>query len=69
MSKQQILEEIKAVCYKGLKDYEIPSYYEIIDTIPYTDNNKQDFRKLETIGNEIVENQNLNNHNKVLKRI
>lgn len=68
MNQQQILEEIKAVCYKGLKDYEIPSYYEIIDTIPYTDNNKQDFRKLETIGNEIVENQNLDNHNKVLKR-
>lgn len=55
--EQQIKEEIKERCIKGLKNYEIPSYFEIIDSIPYTQNNKQDFRKLEQLGNDLIDNQ------------
>lgn len=49
-----IIEELKLLCEKELKDYEIPAYFSIITEIPYTQNNKQDFRKLEQIGNEKV---------------
>jgi len=52
---EKILEEIKFLCEKQLKDYEIPAYFELISEIPYTNNNKQDYRKLETIGNEKIE--------------
>lgn len=50
------LDLIRQVCEQELPDYEVPSYYQIIDKIPYTQNNKQDFRKLEEIGNEYVIN-------------
>lgn len=42
-------------CKQELPDYEVPSYVEIIEKIPYTQNNKYDFVKLENIGNQIVE--------------
>ena len=42
-------------CKQELPDYEVPSYVEIIEKIPYTQNNKYDFVKLENIGNHIVE--------------
>ncbi len=42
-------------CKQELPDYEVPSYVEMIEKIPYTKNNKQDFIKLENIGNQIVE--------------
>lgn len=57
-------EEIKERCEKGLKNYEIPSYFEIIDSIPYTPNNKQDFRKLEQIGNDLIGEQSQNEDSK-----
>ena len=68
-NKNQILEEIKEICKKGLKDYEFPTYFEFIDAIPYTANNKQDFRKLENLGNELIENKNsFGKSPKVLKK-
>ena len=52
-------EEAKKIvfekCKQELPDYEVPSYVEIIEKIPYTQNNKYDFVKLENIGNQIVE--------------
>lgn len=42
-------------CEQELPDYEVPSYVEMIEKIPYTQNNKHDFVKLENIGNHIVE--------------
>ena len=55
--ENDVIEELKLICEKELKDYEIPVYFSIISEIPYTQNNKQDFRKLEQIGNEQVEKQ------------
>ncbi|MDD4808815.1 MAG: class I adenylate-forming enzyme family protein [Bacilli bacterium] len=49
-----IEEELKLKCEAELKDYEQPKYIYFVDEIPYTPNNKQDFRKLEELGNEIV---------------
>ncbi len=55
-----LIEEIKKACEKALKENEVPKYYQIIDKIPYTPNNKPDHRGLEKIGNEIVEKLNEN---------
>lgn len=49
-----VIEVIKEKCAQELPDYEIPSYFEEIDKIPYTPNEKRDFRALEDLGNEIV---------------
>ncbi len=51
-------ELIKEKCEDDLPDYEVPSYFEKIDKIPYTPNDKQDFRLLESMGNEIVKRNN-----------
>ena len=48
---------IQSKCEEELPDYEVPSYYEEIEKIPYTPNDKQDFRYLENLGNEIVKNK------------
>lgn len=48
---------IQSKCEEELPDYEVPSYYEEIEKIPYTPNDKQDFRFLENLGNEIVKNK------------
>ncbi|MDD4796102.1 MAG: class I adenylate-forming enzyme family protein [Bacilli bacterium] len=49
-----LLTQIEAYCQKKLPDYEIPSYFKEIEKIPYTSNNKQDFKLLEELGNEYV---------------
>ena len=52
-----LIEEIKALCEANLKDYEVPVYYDSLESIPYTPNNKVDFKLLEKIGNEAVLNK------------
>ncbi len=51
-------EELKRIiiekCYKELKTYEVPKHIVIADALPYTDNKKYDFKKLEERGNEYV---------------
>lgn len=47
-------EKIRKKCIEDLPDYEVPTYFEIIDKIPYTPNDKQDFRRLEDLANEYV---------------
>lgn len=54
-------------CFENLKEYEVPKYIQIVDKIPYTDNGKYDFVKLENIGNEFVEEQNNIKVNKKMK--
>ncbi|MDD2208821.1 MAG: AMP-binding protein [Bacilli bacterium] len=49
-----LLPKIEKICEEELPDYEIPSYFREIDKIPYTSNNKQDFRLLEEMGNNFV---------------
>ncbi len=56
----QIEEEIKLLCGTSLKENMIPKYYSFIDSVPYTDNNKYDFRKLEELGENFVENNKAN---------
>lgn len=53
---EEIKKQIINKCTEELPDYEVPTYFEQIDKIPYTPNDKQDFLLLEKIGNEIVEN-------------
>ena len=50
----KVKEEIITKCIEELPDYEVPSYFEQIDKIPYTPNDKQDFLLLEKMGNDIV---------------
>lgn len=52
-----VYEDIQKKCSEELPKYELPSYFEQIEEIPYTQNGKHDFRKLEEIGKEIVEKQ------------
>lgn len=49
-----VYEDIEKKCMEELPDYEVPSYYEQIDEMPYTPNGKHDFRKLEELGNSIA---------------
>ena len=50
-----VYEDIQKKCAEELPDYEIPSYFEQIDEIPYTGNGKHDFRKLEELGTNLVD--------------
>lgn len=66
ISINDVYDDIKKVCERELPDYEVPSYFEQIEQIPYTSNGKHDFRKLEEIGNNIVKN---NKSSILLKKI
>ena len=52
---KDIENDLLVYCQKELKEYEIPKYFRFIDAMPYTQNNKYDFVKLETLGNEYVD--------------
>ena len=56
---EDVSEKIKQKCIEDLPDYEVPTYFEYIETIPYTPNNKQDFKLLENLGNEKVKELNI----------
>ena len=56
--KSTVKAELEAFCNKELKEYEIPKYFMFVDELPYTQNGKYDFRKLETQGNEYVDSLN-----------
>lgn len=57
LSFDDVKDRIKEKCVEDLPDYEIPTYFEQIEKIPYTPNDKQDFRALEELGNAIVRNK------------
>lgn len=50
-------QSIYAKCLSELKEYEIPKYFRIVESLPYTQNGKYDFRLLEKQGNEFVDSQ------------
>ena len=54
MRLADVYEDIERKCIEDLPDYEVPSYFEQIDEMPYTSNGKHDFRTLEELGNSIV---------------
>lgn len=51
---QKAEQSIYELCNRELKDYEVPKYIRIVPSLPYTQNNKYDFRLLEKQGNEFV---------------
>ena len=55
ISINDVQEAIRKKCEEELPDYEIPTYFEQIDEMLYTGNGKHDFRKLEELGNSIVQ--------------
>lgn len=57
ISLNDVEEQVREKCIEELPDYEVPSYFEQIEKVPYTPNDKQDFRLLESMGNEIVKNR------------
>ena len=50
----KIKESIVAKCTSELKEYEVPKYIRFVEQLPYTENNKYDFRVLEELGNKYV---------------
>ena len=66
--KESIENDIYSKCQKELKEYEIPKYFMIVDSLPYTQNGKYDFVTLEKQGNEYVESLNPEEKVKVLRR-
>ena len=62
---EDIKDKIEEKCFEDLPDYEVPTYFESIEKIPYTPNNKQDFKLLENMGNEIVKSGKI----KILSKI
>lgn len=55
----EVIDKIKEKCIEELPDYEVPTYFEKIEKIPYTPNDKQDFLTLEKMGNAIVKRKTL----------
>lgn len=54
--EQEAMEKIKLLCQERIKGRALPKYYRCIKEIPYTSNNKYDFKKLERMGKEWIEN-------------
>ena len=55
-SKQtEIEKEIRDLCSASLKAKAVPKYYHFMEFIPYTSNNKQDFKRLEQMGRELIQ--------------
>lgn len=48
-TESDCLEEIKVLCQQNLKKKAVPKQYHVLEEIPYTSNNKQDYRSLERI--------------------
>ena len=55
----EVNTQLQVICESKLKEYEVPVYFEIIDEIPYTPNNKRDFKYLKKLGNEKLEGKKL----------
>lgn len=54
--ENSVREKIEEICKSKIKGRAIPKYIQYIREIPYTSNNKQDFRKLEQMAKEYVGN-------------
>lgn len=66
-NKEIIENDIFKKCNSELKGYEIPKYFKIVDSLPYTKNGKYNFMLLEQIGNEYVDS--IKNDSKVKKLV
>lgn len=52
----EALEDIKEYSKNNLKEYEVPKYFKVLSEMPYTGNNKYDFKKLEKVASEEILN-------------
>lgn len=50
----EVISQIDTICTENLESYKCPSYIICIDEIPYNQSQKQDYKKLEILGNELV---------------
>lgn len=50
----QIKKKIFQKCTNELKQYEIPKYFRFVESLPYTQNGKYNFKLLEQEGNKYV---------------
>ncbi len=66
VSINDVYADIEKKCTEELPDYEVPSYFEQIDEMPYTTNGKHDFRTLEELGNNLVKERK--GTSKILKK-
>ena len=64
LSDDEFKELVLKHCEKYIPNYEIPTYFEVMESIPYK-NGKHDFTQIEIIGKEYVESLQ-NNKKKVL---
>jgi len=55
-NKEDIVNILYEYCKDNLKENEVPKYIRVVDNLPYTQNGKYDFVKLEFEGNKFVEN-------------
>lgn len=55
MPEAMAQQEIRTKCMRELKEYEVPKYIVILRELPYTPNNKYDFKKLESLGTAYVD--------------
>ncbi len=55
LSDEEVFALLHKRCVEELKDNEVPSYFRILEEMPYTPNNKYDFKKLEKMGNDDVQ--------------
>lgn len=52
--ENEVYNELIELSQKNLKEHMVPKYFEQLDEMLYTDNNKLDFRSLEKLGEEII---------------
>ena len=55
LSDEEIKRIINDKCFSELKEYEVPKHIMVVKSLPYTSNNKYDFRALEDKGNQYVD--------------
>lgn len=53
-NQEDVEKSIYDKCYRELKEYEVPKYFRIVSSFPYTQNGKYDFRLIEEQGNQYV---------------
>lgn len=61
VTKEDAMKSILEKCKEELKEYEIPKYFKCVERLPYTQNGKYDFRLLEQMGKEYI-NQTLSDN-------
>lgn len=61
-------EELKTICMAKVKDYEVPSYYEVLPSMIYTQNNKYDIKTMTKMAKECSNEIKNNSKQKILRK-